>query len=168
MAVGTAKPEMHPIHKPGATLPISIGSDWQAVNTAPTTTDNSTNTVVNPGGITRAEITKLHVGGYGTTAQVRLRYDNSPTPTVSPVVQCFGQDGAGNWQRLVNINGTHEVTLTIDETNNVNNGTYGWTDAEATFAEFDLKGCQFLLVAVKTAFAATTTTNGRIEARILN
>ena len=145
-------------------VPVSIISDWVDVCTAPETSDNSGSTVVAPLGITRAEQNRIYSHGVGTTLQIRLKYDDGASTLTSPVVQPFGFDGNSSPQKLVDADGTHELTLTLDATNDVQDGTYKYSQP----VEVDMDGCASVLVAVKTAFNATsgTETNSAIQVRV--
>lgn len=69
-----------------------ITSNWVDVCTAPETADNSGSTVIRPGAITRADQSIFDSYGYGTTLEVRLKYDDGVSAVTSPVVQIFGAD----------------------------------------------------------------------------
>lgn len=146
--------------------PVSPVSDWTAVCTDVTVTDNSTATVLNPSSISRSSQNWLEVGGIGTIVQFRLRYKLAITVTTPPVIQPFGRDmhlgGTPLAQRLLDSGGTHQLTLTPDATNDVQDGTYGYTQP----VEVDASACQGVIAAVKTAFAASDTTGAQIEARV--
>lgn len=147
-----------------AMVPVSVISDWVDLCTAPETADNSGSTVVAPLGITRAEQFRLFTRGIGTTLQIRLKYDDGASTLTSPVVQPFGFDGNNSPQKLVDADGTHELTLTLDDTSDVQDGTYKYSQP----VEVDMDGCASVLVAVKTAFNATsgTETNSAIQVRV--
>lgn len=145
-------------------VPVSVISDWVDVCTAPETADNSGSTVVAPLGITREAQNRIYNHGVGTTLQIRLKYDDGAGTLTSPVVQPFGFDGNNSPQKLVNADGDHELTLTLDATNDVQDGTYKYSQP----VEVDMDGCASVLVAVKTAFNATsgTETNSAIQVRV--
>ena len=139
--------------------PVSVVSEWYTavaiggVDAA----DNSGNDVQNPDTQCDTEHHLIDVGGKGTLACVRLGYDDGDTPNVDPVVQIFGRtDTTGRWQRLPNIASTpaEDITLTTDESNDV-------TDATDFFSEVgddhtvDVRGCDQLIVAVKTAYTVS-------------
>ena len=147
-----------------AFVPVSVLSDWVDVCTAPETADNSGSTIVSPLAITRDDQNRLYNSGVGTTLQIRLKYDDGATTLTSPVVQPFGFDGNDSPHKLVNADGDHELTLTLDGTNDVQDGTYKYSQP----VEVDMDGCASVLVAVKTAFNATsgTETNSAIQVRV--
>lgn len=146
--------------------PVSPVSDWVAICTDVTATDNSTATVLNPSGITRSAQNWYEIGGVGTIVQFRLRYTTGITVTVPPVIQPFGRDmhlgGTPLCQRLVDNGGSHQITLTPDATNDVQDGTYSYTQP----VDVDASACQGVIAAIKTAFAASNTTGAQIEARV--
>lgn len=147
-----------------AMVPVSVLSDWVDICTAPEAADNSGSTVVAPLGITRAEQNRLFNRGVGTTLQIRLKYDDGAGSLTAPVVQPFGFDGNNSPQKLVDANGDHELTLTLDGTNDVQDGTYKYSQP----VEVDMDGCASVLVAVKTAFNASSgdETNSAIQVRV--
>jgi hypothetical protein len=140
-------------------------SDWVAACTAPETADNSGNTVVLPNALTRSDLVLLSSHGHGRTLQIRLKYDTGISAPTSPVIQAFGFDGTGtpsqpigSPMRLLDGNGDHELTLTIDTTNDVRDGSFKYTKP----VEVDMAACSNFLIAVKTAFAATGTVNNSV------
>lgn len=149
--------------KPESTkVPVSIITDWATVCDAPTTSDNSGSTVVNPGGISRSNQNWLQMAGVGTTVQFRLRYPTAGTVSTQVVVQPFGRDSAAVPERLVDTSGTHVFTLTVDTTNDARDGTYSYTQPY----EVDANANKEVLIAVKTALAGTSLTNAVIQARL--
>lgn len=145
-------------------VPVSVISDWVDICTAPETADNSGSAVVNPGTITRADQNKLYNHGIGTTLQIRLKYDTGASTLTNPVVQPFGFDGNGVPQKLVDANATHEQTLTLSESGDVRDSSFKYSQP----VEVDMDGCASVLVAVKTAFAASggTVNNSTIQVRV--
>lgn len=168
MAVGTLSVKRTKTEKDmpdvPTSVPVSVISDWVDVCDAPETADNSGSTVVNPGGITRSAQNKLYNHGIGTSLQIRLKYDAGASTLTNPVVQPFGFDGNNSPQKLVDADGTHELTLTLDGTNDVQDGTYKYSQP----VEVDMDGCASVLVAVKTAFNATSGAedNSAIQVRV--
>lgn len=151
-------PDVEPV------VPVSIISDWVDVCDAPETADNSGSTVVNPGGITRSAQKLLQNRGVGTSVQVRLKYDVGASTLTNPVVQVFGFDGNGVPTKLRDKDGNHELTLTLDATNDVRDSLFKYSVP----VEVDMDGCSSILVAVKTAFAASsgTVSNSTIQVRV--
>lgn len=144
-------------------VPMSVLSNWVDLCDEPETADNAGNAVVNPGAITRASQRKLDTEGFGTTLQIRLKYDDGVTGVTSPVIQAFGEDGNGNWQKLFDRNGSHELTLTVAASTDVKDADFCYTNP----VEVDMDGCKKVLIAVKTAFNATGTINTSvIQAKI--
>lgn len=144
-------------------VPVSVSSDWMDICTAPETADNSGSSVVLPLAISRAEQSFLDVNGLGTTLQIRLKYDDALTSPTNPVVQPFGFDGNNSPQQLVDVDGIHELELTVAPTTDVQDGTYKYTKA----VEVDMDGSSKVLVAIKTAFDGTGVKNNScIQARV--
>ena len=142
--------------------PASTMTNWITVCDLPTTADNAGSTVVNPGGITRAEQHWLQMLGTGTTVQIRLRYPTAGSVSTDVVVQPFGRDANGIPQRLLDSTGTHALTLGDDTTNDARDGTYSYTQP----VEVDADANKEVLIAVKTALAGSGLTNAVIQARI--
>lgn len=152
-------------------VPASPQTDWRTINSAPTTSDNSGSTVVNPGGITRSAVVDnvLSMSGKGTWVQVRLKYPTAATVTANtPIVQLFGADrGSGNsgtalYQRLLDASSGHEQTLSVDTTNDVRDGTYSYTAP----VDIDASACATVLCAIKTVLGGSGLTGAVIQARI--
>lgn len=168
MAVGTLSVKRTKTEKDmpdvPTSVPVSVISDWVEICDAPETADNSGSTVVNPGAITRSAQNKLYNHGVGTSLQIRLKYDTGAGTLTSPVIQAFGFDGNGLPQRLKDKDGNHELTLTLDGTNDVRDSSFKYS----AIAEVDMDGCASVLVAVKTAFAASsgTVNNSTIQVRV--
>lgn len=152
MALGTtvkakARPDAHSQY----TYPVGLQSDWQQIMSTLETTDNGGSTIVTPSGISRSSSALFAPNGKGTTLLLCAKYDDTAV-TTSPVVQVFGKDKNGIWQKLTNASGTHEITLTCVIATDVYDGTeFRYSDA----IEIDMKGCKEILVCIKTAFAGT-------------
>lgn len=153
-------------HRPGNTvMPSSQRSDWATVNSDPTATDNAAATITNPLlSVTRAAVTPLRMPA-GTTVQIRLRYNLASIPASNPVIQPFGFDLNNVPQRLKTSSGTHEITLTVDSTNDVREtiDTVVWGYTEAV--EVDAQANEKILVAVKTAISSLGV-GATIQARV--
>lgn len=147
-------------------VPVSILSNWVDVCSAPDVTDNSGSSIVNPDAITRAEQFLFRNNGYGSIALVRLKYDRGVSSPTDPVVQIFGRDSNGLWQKLYDASSppVHEVEITVATSSDIDDGTaFKYTD----WVEVDMQGCVAILVAVKTAFAGTgTVTNSTLQAKV--
>ena len=133
--------------------PISLSNDWVTCCSAPETADNAASTVTDVAAIVRADQNWVMVANAGTRVAFRLKYDDGISAETSPVIQIFGDDSGDQYMKLKDDAGVHELTLTIDLTNDVEDGTWKWTD----HVEVDAKGSRRVLCAVKTAFAATGT-----------
>lgn len=149
---------------PGLQVSCGLKTEWQDVNTAPETADNSGSSVVNPGAITRSDVHRVYLNGFGTNALVRLKYDDALTVSADPVVQLFGFDVAGVVQPLSDSSGNHEKTMTTAASTDVTDGTFKYTVP----VKIELDGCSSLLVAIKTALAGTgTKDNATIQVRLI-
>ncbi|MGE0534941.1 MAG: hypothetical protein AB7O68_08190 [Pirellulales bacterium] len=138
-------------------VPVSATSDWVDVCSTPATADNGGGVVLDPLSIERW----LDLGGVGSTLQVRLKYPTAGSVTTSPVVQVFGRDRNDSPQRLVDVDGVHDLTLSADAANDVQDSTYSYTEA----AEVDCDGNLHALVAVQVALAGSSLTGATIQAR---
>lgn len=155
-------------------------SEWQAVVDAGgvNTVDNAT--IILP--TTQIVNSTTHVfscpPGAGTYLRLRMKYDDGITAVTSPVIRVFGRyicssDSAtpgiaGPWQHLKNVNGDLTATLTVDLTNDVQDGTYSYTIPSTTLHSWDKDGCSEFLVGIQTALSATGTVNtATIEAKFV-
>lgn len=191
MAVGNVNASL-PENPKGGDLPgqlpeSGLTSNWVALCTAPETADNSGSSIVNPSLITRSDQNILDSWGFGMSLEVRLKYDDGVTSVTSPVIQVFGADVSsqaetisgepnvrtksamnatvGTWQKLVDSNDDHELTLTVATSSDVTDGTYNYTKP----VRVGKAGCRSFLVAVKTAFAATGTVDtSEIQVRLVS
>ena len=167
MAVGQVGPGSITKQQRPMVVPVANESAWVVVCTAATTADNSGSTVLDPSAITRSAQNWFLVNGTGTTLQVCLRYTPGAAGT-SPVVQVFGRDVVGGsgavYQRLKDASGAHELTLTVDATNDVKSVAqgYAWTSP----VEVDINCNVEVLVAVKTAQDLDTDTIDDILVRV--
>src|SRR5947207_1001973 len=103
MTVGAVQPSTVDFHLPFSSNPVAPVTNWTDICTAPATADNSGSLITNPGAITRSAQNLFQIAGFGTTVQVRLKYLTAATPTTNPVVQFFGKDSLGSWQRLFEV-----------------------------------------------------------------
>lgn len=149
-----------PMGSPVITHAVGIQSDWQTVCTAPETVESDANVVsggkvVRPGAIVRAAQARWRPQGKCTSVAVALKYnDDVGTPT-SPVVRVFGRDQNDVWHALQDTTGSTEVTLTVaTSTDAVQEDGYKVTVPKF----FDLDGSVEIIVAIQTAFAASSGT----------
>ncbi len=169
MAVGElviARTQTSSRHKrPDGHAVMPIVTDWGTCCDAPETADNSGSSIVNPALITRSAQFLIVSHGFGNALQVRLRYDDGLTSITNPVVQVFGKDGNGLWQKLLDKSGSHELTLTTASSTDLTDGTDCYTEP----VEVATSGCSYFLVAVKTALAGTGTVNtSLLQARFVD
>ncbi|MBX9788654.1 MAG: hypothetical protein K2Y37_07035 [Pirellulales bacterium] len=152
----------------GGALLSGFNSHWVAVCTDVATADNSGSVVTNPYSITRTSQNWIQLNGLGTTVQFRLQYPVGATVTTSPVIQCFGRDVAGGTasnsraDRLVDPSLAHALTLLVDPSNDVDDGTYKCTQP----VEVDANGNIEVIAAVMIALAGTGLSGAQILARV--
>lgn len=139
--------------------PVSIVSEWVDVHEAPEVQDG--NPTINPGALASSSLSILLLQGCCTTLQVRLKYRTSVAVTVEPVIQVFGCTAGGSYQRLLNGDGQHQLTLDVDATNDVVDGTWSYSQP----VEVDVDGCDSALVTVMTALAQGAQNDAVIQAR---
>lgn len=143
---------------------VSPSSDWVTVRPAGkvNSADNSGSTILNPAAIPLASAYRLKVGGYGTYVLLRLSYKSSAL-TTAPVIQVFGIDVNDVPMRLHDSTGAHELTLSADATNDIDDGTDSYTD----YKLIDCKGNAHIVVGVKTAGAGGAAATATIDARVV-
>ncbi len=149
------------------TTPVSISSDWFTVvdPTGADGADGGSGTITNPvAEITNSTSHKVVVNRRGTTFLCRGKYDDGDTAPTENVVQIFGKDSNGLWMKLTDASGTHKLTLAVDTTNDVSDGTHNWTEP----VEVDMQGCSEILVGISIAYADGdgTPTAAGIEGKI--
>lgn len=153
-------------HAPGKApifSPTSLSSKWKTVIDAGgmDDNDNSGNRILDPeGSITESTRHKLtREGDRGTNLRVRMGYDRATsTVTTSPTIQVFGRyvnpadaNDVTAWQMLANKSGDTEVVVTVDPTNDVDDGSdFQYTLPDANDHTFDCDGCNEFLFGVKT------------------
>ena len=152
----------------GGALLTGFNSHWVMVCDDVTIEDNSGDVVTNPYSITRSTQNWIQLNGLGTTVQFRLRYPVGATVSTSPIIQCFGRDVASGTtstskaQRLLDPSLAHALTLFVDPANDVNDGTYKYTQP----VEVDAGGNIEVIAAVMTALAGTSLSGAQIFARV--
>ncbi len=107
----------------------------------------------------------------GTIVRVRLGYDDGVGgPVTSPVINLFGRTNTDAFERLMNQNRDQDVTLTVNLTNDVTDGTFKYTTADIVLHSIDLVACNELLIGVKTALTVTSgiVTNSFLQVKLLN
>jgi len=155
MALGV-KRSMRSVGLPNPVMPVQIPNKWiDAIDPGGITVVDAT-PIVNPG--TQIIDPTRHivaVAGFGTTLRARLLYDRAETgaPTTQLVIQVFGRfDANENWQKLVNKDEVHAVTMTLAGATDVDDGSvFKYTDLDLTGHAWDLDGCDEILVGVNVA-----------------
>ena len=132
------------------TTPVSIVNDWQTLVTAIDTADNSGSIVLVPGGITRSAQRQCNTRARCTSAKFRIRYTTGTTITAC-TIQPFGFDSAAAPERLKDSGGTHALAFVSDATNDVQDGTYSYTDTQTV----DALGANYIMAAIKVAATGT-------------
>lgn len=158
----------------------SMETDWQSLsNTSVATIDAVTTVAVTDiinlsGDSSRREA----IVGSGTNLIVRLKYDAANTSTgVDPIIQVLGIDHsldnngtpAGKYHWLLNGSESKTATLALDETNDINDSVWKYTDVTRD-TTFDLQGSAQFIIFIKIAFDAGTAdkeNNSLIEYKIV-
>jgi hypothetical protein len=151
--------------------PVDTPCDWIDL-TDPVGFDGaSNNATINASTHFRTTLKWLDITGFGGLLDVRLKYPTGASGITDPIVQVFGQDSAGNLQRLYTsslsldwdpaVGAGHEKTLTTATSTDFSNGTWKTT----TPITFDCSGNRFVAVAVKRIIAGTGITGASIQAR---
>jgi len=162
--------QIMPYARPAAHAPVTRSlvsrlSEWFSATLDASAADNSGAAVTTEAQIEAAQsathITKwTDVSAMGTAVRVRLAYGRTITGITAPSVQVLGKDLNGAVQVLRSLTGDKSATLSP--------AADDWDDATSKFttpddaATFDLDGCRYFAIAVKTALAATGTVNTSI------
>lgn len=153
MALGTAvnaAENCRPSNTNELTTPVSVSSDWMTVVDATGADGADAATITDPvAEITNPTSHKVIVNRRGTTFLCRGKYDDGDSAPTENVVQIFGKDSSGLWMKLNDAAGNHKLTLTVDTTNDVSDGTHNWTEP----VEVDMQGCTEILVGISIAYA---------------
>ncbi len=145
--------------------PISITASWfTAVAATGPNTQDAANITSPTTEITSAVHYQIKTMGRASRATFRLKYDRAVTAPTSPVIAVFGrtrlsETEVGSWERLSTLGSASTSTLTVDVTNDVDDGTWQYTSTSLEDHTFDLNGCNEFLVGIQTAFAGTGTVN---------
>jgi len=161
-------------NKPGITLVRqgSIGSAFSTILTDTTVVDAAT--ITNPESqITAASRASIDRLGLGTSMQLLLRYPRAITSCTQHLkVKAAGrslQGGTGAWQRLINAQGDSSVMITLDPTNDFDDGST-WKYALVREEHwFDCQAYDEFVVGVEQAatVAGGTMATAEIQARFV-
>lgn len=102
-------------------------------------------------------------GWIGNAGEFRIGYTG--TPTADCVIEWYGKTGTGDWQRLVNVNGDTAATLTTSSTTDTTNGTMKFSHVDPVLHKVPFRGCDKIMVGIKTAFAGSVTNTAIIQVR---
>lgn len=157
----TVFPAVQPSFVTELNFPAGVQCDWAVLCDAPDALDNDTGVivggkVVKPGAITRAAQRLYHVSAQGTSLLVALKYNADVGTPTDPVVRVFGRDRNGWWHVLRDSSGASELTIDVDTALDTlsTDATHKITEP----VEVDLDGSVDVIVAVQTAFAASSGT----------
>lgn len=147
-------------------VPVSQTSEWTTVVAAgaATTADNSGSDITNPAtqiaasGAERIILTRE--GSGGTYVQFRVKY--ATAPTTFPTIQVFGRTGTQAWERLKDAGGLIDFTFAAPSVA-LTDGTSTYSDATNPI---DVRGCDEILIGVKTAAASGGASGLSIEGKI--
>ncbi len=149
-------------------------SPWQTVISAGGVTieDNSGNPITIPSTqiTSSTRVPLLRQNSLGRYIQCRLVYDDGISVIVdSPEIVWFQRAAPTEaWSLMKNRAGNLAGELTIDQTNDVQDGTYGYTTVDSDRTTWEIAGGDEFLPGILTAIDATgTLSNARIEARII-
>lgn len=153
-------------------MPASGGGTWVVVNDDAETAQSSTD-LLRPAAIDDSTFHWCKVGDGATRCLVRARQAVAATVTTSPVIRVFGAYGTsiagdGSWPntsaaavagdpkflRLDNVDWNAAgltLTLVTSGTGLNRDNDYAYTDVMPDLTGIDLKGCQWVGVAVETA-----------------
>ena len=176
MAASTGK-EMRVTRSDGMLAAVSsLVSSWVEVITDAINGQDNSGTMTVPQTIIDAAPATSFIferkDGLGTSAQLRASVNMGVTVSTNPVFQVFGRskDSANAWQKLLNQNGSADLTckFTGSGSDPITEGGRIRTTPDAD-SSFDMAGCDEFFVARKTALAvsAGTVTASGVEAKVL-
>lgn len=149
------------------TVPVSIASPWNTVIPAGSAddADNAGSDVTNvdtQGAASTGTRVPILRRGRGTYVALRLGY--ATAPTTFPVLQVFGRTTGGSgqvWERLADSTGTTDISFSA---------TLATTDGTTTYTTssnpIDCRGCNEIIVMVKTAAAGGGAAGVFVQAKI--
>ena len=151
--------------------PAQVASDWiTAIDAGGVDDDdNAAADISNPEGQIITGTRKwISVKGRGTTLLLRFLYDDGLTGITDPVLQVFGRlKDTEKAMRLTNKNKAVDITMAT-AANDTTDGTMKYTTVDNDTQAIDLKGCDEILIGVKTKLAGTgTTSNALVEAKVI-
>lgn len=161
-------------HDGMATYPGSMSAGWETVIAAGgiASADNSGSTVLIPDSQVVGATNRIfrRQRGRGTILRIRVGYDTTLTSITSPVFNVFGRkDSNSPWQRLKNLNGDTDVTVTLSTAADVVVGSLSYSHPDRLVHSFDIDGCDEFLIGTKTALAGSTgvTTSAILQAKVI-
>lgn len=164
---------VHVDPNPGqVTRPAQIPSPWVTVIDVGGMDAVDNLPITNPA--THITATTHHIGKVGkrgTTLRLRMRYDDADaTLTTDAVIAVFGRyNSTDAWMQLLTKAGNRTTTMTTDYTNDVEDGTDGYTQVHPENHAFDLEGCDEFLVGVEVVYAVSggDATLASLQAKII-
>lgn len=144
--------------------PVSPIFRWSDVVTAGGVNVADANPAVQVGLVTSPTKGVFAIEGGATQLLVRCKYNSGiSVVSASPTIKIFGRTGSDEWDVLHNAAGSKSVPLTLDLTNDSNDGDgFKCTFVNKALHLFDLKGCNEAIVLVEIALAGTGTVSDAI------
>jgi hypothetical protein len=137
--------------------PVSIESDWFTMIAAGGVDDADTGK--NPDTwAAMADHNTLKVDGLGTMLMLRQVYDDAVSSVTTDVtVRVVGRSGdSDEWMSIPNRSGDHTADLAIDTSNDLQDGSSGYTSVDKDANVWDVMGCNEVIVQI----ATPVSTNG--------
>ena len=105
----------------------------------------------------------------GMFVTARMVYDDGISGVTNPIIKLFGRhDSNDMWQILENLNGDIAVTIAVDLTNDVSDGTLNFTHPDGSTHVWDCFGCNEFLFGVETKLSATgIVTTAYLEVKVI-
>lgn len=151
-------------------VPVSLTDDWQRITSLTKLLTADTSPVVLPTLIlNQATNYRFFRRGRGTHLLLRVGYDAGANITTNPILQVFGggTDLTKQLEQLENASGSVDLTFTASASDVVTVDTlYKMTRCIKLDHWVDMQSCDFGQIAVKTAIAGTSLTNGFVEAKL--
>lgn len=158
-----AKVERVEVGGQGTQVNVNAGiSAWETVIDAGGIANQDAALITNPDADITSGATHLfrRADGAGTTLLVQLAYDRDLSGITSPTINVFGRvvDDEGEpvtgWERLSNLEGDHDITLS-SASDDVSDGMLKSTTVSLTEHALDCRNCNEFVIGVTEALAGT-------------
>lgn len=161
---------------PNSQVSMPLGSmfaSWQDATTdAGALTQDASGIITNPNTqlVTAAsKVILRRANQAGFRLQLRFAYTTAATGVTAPTVELFARNGpSGLWERRRNVNGDDRVSLAIDTTYDVRDGTLSYTTVNELTQMWRLNSNDDFIVGIAVAAAGTGLTVAKIQAKVVD